>query len=380
MTSNDSEQDGWYTTSCGNCIFTLPTRYQNLVHIGYGTYGAVGRATDILTGKSVAIKKLLQPFQTHIHAKRTYRELKVLIHLNHPDSQVVQLYNVFTPEKNANEFKTLYLVFNDAGCDLNRMIKKLPPTESYVKHMTYSILRGLKFIHSADIIHRDLKPSNIGTDRNSNATILDFGLARVESTALPTAYISSRWWRAPEVFLNEQKYDKKVDIWPVGCIMAELILHKPLFPGNDVIEQLNKIIDLLGTPNETTLNEICSIEAASFILKMEPKPRKDFHELFGYKYDSKTPVPISGVSPEGVDLLERLLSFDPRQRPTVEEALAHPFLENFHDPMQEPTIDPMIDEHQDVDYTKEQWISIVWQTVQEFSSPSWINDDSDDDS
>ncbi|CAF4337044.1 unnamed protein product [Rotaria magnacalcarata] len=171
MTSNDSEQDGWYTTSCGNCIFTLPTRYQNLVHIGYGTYGAVGRATDILTGKSVAIKKLLQPFQTHIHAKRTYRELKVLIHLNHPDSQVVQLYNVFTPEKNANEFKTLYLVFNDAGCDLNRMIKKLPPTESYVKHMTYSILRGLKFIHSADIIHRDLKPSNIGTDRNSNATV-----------------------------------------------------------------------------------------------------------------------------------------------------------------------------------------------------------------
>ncbi|CAM4896127.1 unnamed protein product [Rotaria socialis] len=328
MTSNDSEQDGWYTASCGNCIFTLPTRYQNLVHIGYGTYGAVGRATDTLTGKSVAIKKLLQPFQTHIHAKRTYRELKLLIHLNHPDSQVIQLYNVFTPEKNVNEFKTLYLVFNDAGYDLNRMIKKLPPTESYVKHMIYSILRGLKFIHSAGIIHRDLKPSNIGIDKNSNATILDFGLARVESTALPTAYISSRH----------------------GNYLLLYYFH-----------------------------DYCE-KAAGFILKMEPKQRKDFHELFGYKYGSKTPVPISGVSPKGIDLLERLLSFDPRQRPTVEEALAHPFLENLHDPMQEPTIDPMIDEHQDLDYTKEQWISIVWQTVQEFSPPLWINDDSDDDS
>ncbi|CAF2330154.1 unnamed protein product [Rotaria sp. Silwood2] len=201
MTSISSEQGEWYTVSCGNCTFTLPGRYQNLVVIGQGTYGIVLRAIDIATGKYVAIKKLLRPFQTHIHAKRTYRELKLLMYLNHPDAQ---------------------------------------------------------FIHSAGVLHRDLKPMNIGIDGNSNVTILDFGLARVASTNPPTAYVSTRWWRAPEIYLNETKYDEKVDIWSVGCIMAELILLTPLFPGKDTIDQLNKIFDITGTPDSSTLQEICA--------------------------------------------------------------------------------------------------------------------------
>ncbi|CAF0735443.1 unnamed protein product [Rotaria sp. Silwood1] len=110
MNVNDVQQDEWYTVYCGPGKFILPLRYQNIALIGQGTYGIVVRATDTTTGKYVAIKKLLHPFQCETLAKRTYRELKFLIYLNHHNAQVVQLYNVFTPEQNVNEFQTLYII------------------------------------------------------------------------------------------------------------------------------------------------------------------------------------------------------------------------------------------------------------------------------
>ncbi|CAF4774541.1 unnamed protein product, partial [Rotaria socialis] len=99
----------WYTAECGTSQYTLPKRYQELSPIGQGAFGAVIRAVDVVTGKDVAIKKMLRPFQSETHAKRTYRELKLLMHLNHRDAQVVQLYNAFTPEKNVNDFQTMYV-------------------------------------------------------------------------------------------------------------------------------------------------------------------------------------------------------------------------------------------------------------------------------
>ncbi|CAF4521011.1 unnamed protein product [Rotaria sp. Silwood1] len=381
MNVNDVQQDEWYTVYCGPGKFILPLRYQNIALIGQGTYGIVVRATDTTTGKYVAIKKLLRPFQCETLAKRTYRELKFLMYLNHPNAQVVQLYNVFTPEQNVNEFQTLYLVLNFVECNLHRLLLAQELlSEEQIKLIIYSILRSLKFIHSAGILHRDLKPTNIGIDKDSNVTILDFGLASVASANTPTIYVSTRWWRAPEIYINEEKYNEKIDLWSVGCIMAELILLKPVFPGNDTIDQLNKILDITGTPDSTTIQEICIPGISAYISQKEPKPKRDFNELFGFKYDPLTQNPISGVSPEGVDLLDRLLSFDPRQRPTAEQALSHRFLEFYHDPIEEPTIEPISDEHQNVKHTRDQWKSIVWQMVQEFVPPSWVNDDSMDDS
>ncbi|CAF3730594.1 unnamed protein product [Rotaria sordida] len=323
MTSTSYKQDKWYTTSCSHCTFTLPLRYKDLVLIEKKTYTTIVRATDTTTGKYVAIKKLLCPFRTHIYAKRTHLELKLLIYLNHHDAQ---------------------------------------------------------FIHSAGIILWDLKPTNIGVDRNNNVTILDFGLARVAPIGSDIDYSPTRLWRAPEIYLNKKKCDEKIDIWSVGCIMAELILLKPLFSGKVTINQLNRIFDIIGTPDSKTLQEICIPEASAYISRMRPKPKTNFNELFGFKYDPLTETSISGVSPEGVDLLDQLLSFDPRQRPTVEQALSHPFLEFYHDPNDEPTIEPLIDEHEDAVCSKEQWKATIWRMIEGFIPPSWINNDTTDNS
>jgi tRNA A-37 threonylcarbamoyl transferase component Bud32 len=177
MATDISDSSDWYTAECGTSQYTLPKRYQDLSPIGQGAFGAVIRATDKETGKDVAIKKMLRPFQSETHAKRTYRELKLLMHLNHQDAQVVQLYNVFTPEKNVNDFQTLYFVLNFVDYDLSKVIKRGKPfTEDHIKLLIYSLLRGLKFIHSAGVIHRDLKPTNIGISQNSDLTVSDHSL------------------------------------------------------------------------------------------------------------------------------------------------------------------------------------------------------------
>jgi len=375
--SGDSVE--WYPAECGTSQFTLPKRYQDLSPIGQGAFGAVIRAVDTDTNKSVAIKKMLRPFQSETHAKRTYRELKLLMHLNHRDAQVVQLYNVFTPEKNVDDFQTLYFVLNFVDYDLSKVIKRGKPfTEDHIKLLIYSLLRGLKFIHSAGVIHRDLKPTNIGISQNSDLTILDFGLARVATNGLQTGYVATRWWRAPEVFINWERYDEKVDIWSVGCIMAELILLKPLFAGTDHIDQLTKIFDIVGTPDLATLDEVCEPYARDYIHKLTAKPKQDYRKLFGYKMEPGSRTPVSGVSPQGIALLDRLLSFDHRIRPTAEEALADPYFENLHDPMEEPSAEPLIDEHQDAIYPTAKWKSIIWEMIKNFEPPPWASTDDDD--
>ncbi|CAF0845636.1 unnamed protein product [Rotaria sordida] len=378
MTANSKNQDEWYTIACGRTQFTLPVRYQNLVHIGERPFGAVVRATDTETGKYVAIKKIFHPFQTPILAKRTYRELKLLIYLNHPDAHVIQLYNLFTPEKNIDDFQTLYFVLNYVDYDLNRVIKRnLPFTEDQIKYIIYSLLRGLKFIHSAGILHHHLKPSNIRIDKNSNITVFDCDLARRTVDIDYHSYVECRWWRAPEVSLCKKNNDDKLDIWSIGCIMAELILLRPVFRGTNDIDQLDKIFDIIGTPDLVILNDICVPVAAACISQLPPKTKKDYNELFGFKYDPVIQTPTSGVSPEGIDFLDHLLSFDHRTRPTTEEALSHPFLKSFHDLMDEPTKEYLVDEHQNEVYSISEWKSIIWQMLEEFVPPSWINDEDD---
>ncbi|XP_064818934.1 mitogen-activated protein kinase 14A-like, partial [Oncorhynchus masou masou] len=159
---------------------------------------------DQKTGMKIAVKKLSRLSSPFIHAKRTYRELRLLKHMKHEN--VIGLLDVFTPATSLEEFNDVYLVTHLMGADLNNIIKCQKLTDDHVQFLIYQILRGLKYIHSADIIHRDLKPSNLAVNEDCELKILDFGLARHTDDEM-TGYVATRWYRAPEIMLNWMHYN-----------------------------------------------------------------------------------------------------------------------------------------------------------------------------
>lgn len=130
-------------------------------------------------------------------------------------------------------------------------------TRHDLRDLADSLKRGLKYVHSAGVVHRDLKPSNILVNENCDLKICDFGLARIQDPQM-TGYVSTRYYRAPEIMLTWQKYDVEVDIWSAGCIFAEMLEGKPLFPGKDHVNQFSIITELLGTPPDDVIQTICS--------------------------------------------------------------------------------------------------------------------------
>ena len=203
-------------------------------------------------------------------------------------------------------------------------------------------------MHSAEVLHRDLKPSNVLLNSNCDLKICDFGLARGlhEQTDL-TEYVVTRWYRAPEIMLSCQqyvvlspffliqllitlinnRYSKAVDVWSVGCILAELLNRQPLFPGDDYIHQLQLINEKLGTPDAEDMEFISSDKARRF---MGSLPRCE-------KVDWKREFPKA--SEKALDLLSKMLVFNPARRITVIEALEHPYLATLHCEEDEPEAD-----------------------------------------
>jgi mitogen-activated protein kinase 1/3 len=187
----------------------------------------------------------------------------------------------------------------------------------------YQLLRGVLFLHSANIMHRDLKPSNILVKTNCDLKICDFGLARgfsveEERELQKTVYVVTRWYRAPEVMLNASHYTRSLDIWSIGCIFAEMILKRVLFPGQHNIKQLDKIIEVLGFPDEKELGFISDEITLNYIKNLPKPPPSSLIAEISQK-----------ASPEAVDLLMKMLRFDPENRITVKEAIKHPYFKQF---------------------------------------------------
>ncbi|KAJ6886588.1 hypothetical protein NC651_027069 [Populus alba x Populus x berolinensis] len=308
-------------------------RYKILEVIGKGSYGVVCAAIDTHTGEKVAIKKINNVFEHISDAFRILREVKLLRLLRHPD--IVEIKRIMLPPSK-REFKDIFVVFELMESDLHQVIKANDDlTREHHQFFLYQMLRALKYMHTANMYHRDLKPKNILANANCKLKVCDFGLARVAFSDTPTTvfwtdYVATRWYRAPELcgsFFS--KYTRAIDIWSIGCIFAEVLIGKPLFPGKSVVHQLDLITDLLGTPSFETISRVRNDKARKYLTEMRKKQPVPFAQKF------------PNADPLAHRLLQRLLAFDPKDRPTAEEALADPYFKGLAKVEREPSCQPI---------------------------------------
>ncbi|KAB2028495.1 hypothetical protein ES319_D05G102000v1 [Gossypium barbadense] len=305
-------------------LFEITSKYRPpIMPIGRGAYGIVCSVLNSETNEMVAVKKIANAFDNHMDAKRTLREIKLLRHLDHEN--VIAIRDVIPPPLR-RDFTDVYIALELMDTDLHQIIRSNQSlSEEHCQYFLYQLLRGLKYIHSANVIHRDLKPSNLLLNANCDLKICDFGLARPASeNEFMTEYVVTRWYRAPEILLNSSDYTAAIDVWSVGCIFMELMNRKPLFPGNDHVHQMRLLTELLGTPTESDLGFLQNEDARRYIRQLPAYPRQQLANVYPH------------VNRLALDLIDRMLTFDPTRRITVEEALAHPYLERLHDIADEP--------------------------------------------
>lgn len=213
----------------------------------------------------MAIKKIGEAFQDIVDAKRIYREILLLKFLNHEN--IIKILAIDIPE-NPKTYKDIYIITDLMQTDLHRVIySKQKLTDEHIQYFLYQILKATLYLHSANIIHRDLKPSNILLNKECDVKLCDLGLGRGfdEENEFKTEYVVTRWYRAPEVILNASEYTKAIDIWSIGCILAELLGRTALFPGDNYLDQIQRIISILGSPKSSDISYITNDKAIEFI-------------------------------------------------------------------------------------------------------------------
>ena len=403
--------------------FIIDERYEYIKQIGVGAYGVVISCYDKKTNRNVAIKKVGNAFEDLIDAKRIVREIKLLRYFKHDN--IVSLIDIQKPPGRTG-FEDIYIITDLMETDLHRVIySRQELTDDHIQYFIYQILRGVLYMHSANIIHRDLKPANILANKNCDLKICDLGLGRAEvfdwaemelldkqnklvkktkkkkksedkdkknkdkdkkdkkdkdkdkkdkdkkdknkdndeeeeeEEPELTEYVITRWYRAPEVILCPSHYSKAVDIWSVGCIFAELLGRQPLFPGDHYLDQIQKIVAVTGTPKMEKKKE-----AKEFFLKLVKRTKLTWSSLF------------PNANPIALDLLEKMLTFNPKKRYTVDQCLSHPYFEGLHDPEQEPiTTSPFDWTFDAVELTKENLQSMIYDESLYFHD----EDENDDD-
>jgi serine/threonine protein kinase len=239
-------------------------------------------------------------------------------------------------------FDDVYLVTLRCDSDLHQIIRSGQAlSDDHVQCFVYQTLCGLKYIHSANVLHRDIKPSNLLVNADAGLRICDFGMARADNLGASyphvlddagyTEYVVTRWYRAPEVILSWSHYSKPIDVWSTGCVFAELFLRRPLFEGQNHIDQVSRIFDVMGTPAPDALERISSEEARAYVRSLGHRPAVPLARV------------LPGAPPLALDLLQRMLVVDPLHRISVEQALEHPYLAQFHDPAAEPVCAALFD-------------------------------------
>lgn len=287
--------------------------YDWLKIIGQGTFGVVYKAQYKPDGKIVAIKKVYQD------PKYSNREFKIVVELDHPNCIKVHNYFFSSNEEKTDEIY-LNLVMDYIPDTLYKILrfyykKGYPFPNALGKIYTYQMLRSLAYIHNLNICHRDIKPQNILVDINTHRLVIcDFGSAKqLKPGENSVSYICSRYYRAPELILGEENYGCEIDIWSIGCVVAEMFLGEPLFCGKNSKDQFVKIMNVLGTPTEQEIVAMCPNVNANL-----PQIKAS-----GLKKRFKNP------DPQLIDLLSKLLTYSPQKRLKPFEALLHPYFDDL---------------------------------------------------
>ena len=302
--------------------------------IGKGSYGTVCAGRSRVTGEKVAIKHIDRVFEDKADTVRIVRELRFLRLLRHPN--IIGVKEVLVP-RNETAFHDIYIVTELMDTDLSHLIKsKTKYDDVHTRWVIFQLLRGLSFIHSADIIHRDLKPANVLLNANCDLRICDFGLARAnfknESDDTPvfwTDYVATRWYRAPELICSYfSRYSAAVDMWAAGCIWAELLRRKPLFPGANVYHSIDLITDFTGSPSAVAIGKVRNKKARDYVSLLSNKVRGDWCAM------------LPGIDGDGMDLMSQILAFDPDERLCAADALKHEYFAAFHNLIDDSNVLP----------------------------------------
>ena len=320
--------------------YALTNNYDVLRPIGKGAYGCVCLASVTIADNNnsneqikedVAVKKVPLYLNELSTSKKILRELKIMKHLsNHPN--IVTLKDAQATQVRADQGKDLYICTEFIQTDLHRVIynPQIKLGDDHHRFLMYQLLCGLKYMHSAGIVHRDIKPSNLLTNSQVDLRICDFGLARSldrENKTLPrdpnnmlstmSQNVVTRWYRAPEILLGSCKYNESVDMWAAGCVLYEMIHQQPLFQGKDEVKQIEKIFQLTGTPSVDDISWYASKDACLWIQRQQ----------------QYVPIPLTQAfphcSPDAKDILGKLLTLDPKQRITVDQALRHRYVSKY---------------------------------------------------
>ncbi|XP_077219816.1 mitogen-activated protein kinase homolog NTF3 [Tasmannia lanceolata] len=344
---------GKHYYSMWQSLFEIDTKYVPIKPIGRGAYGIVCSSVNKDTNEKVAIKKINNAFDNRVDALRTLRELKLLRHLRHEN--VIALKDVMMPVHRT--FKDVYLVYELMDTDLHQIIKSSQAlSNDHCQYFLFQLLRGLKYLHSANILHRDLKPGNLLINSNCDLKICDFGLARTSSGKgqFMTEYVVTRWYRAPELLLCCDNYGTSIDVWSVGCIFAELLGRKPIFPGTECLNQLKLIINVLGSMPDPDLDFIDNPKARKYIKILPYSQGTPFARLY------------PNANPLAIDLLQKMLVFDPSKRISVTEALQHPYMSPLYDPNSDPPAQVPIDLDIDEDLGEDMIREMMWNEMLQY--------------
>ncbi|KAK6624904.1 Cyclin-dependent kinase 10 [Polyplax serrata] len=314
----------------GRCRFV--SEFEKLNRIGEGTYGIVYRAKDTKNDKVVALKKVRMEHEKDGLPVSGLREISVLLNCRHDN--IVLLKEVVV----GRSLESIFLVMEYCEQDLASLLDNMqaPFTESQVKCIMIQVLRGLKYLHKNFIVHRDLKVSNLLMTDKGCVKIADFGLARW--FGLPVRPMSPNvvtlWYRAPELLLQARTQTTSVDMWAAGCILGEILGHRPLLPGRTELGQLELIVDLLGTPSDAIWPEYSSLPALeNFTLKQQPY--NNLKQRFPW------------LSAAGLRLLNFLFMYDPKKRATAEECLQSSYFKEAPYPC-DPKLMPSFPQHRNL--------------------------------